>query len=174
MSIEKRGRNRLGRGKSRAEMHIRGQTKPWPPVMLCWVDMAHQCFHRVTILFWLAQDFPYFSNVSWPHRSLGVLSKLGQLVTLALVLYWAPCLTESQAPKPRQTLKGFQAEAVRWTLGGSSCYNSREVHLWFSTGRRASVLPALEGLALTLSLLSLVYLLGLRINLAFEDIQTWI
>lgn len=57
--------------------------------MLCWVDMAHQCCHRVTNLSWLAQDFPYFSNVSWPHRSLIVLSKLGQLVTLALVLCWA-------------------------------------------------------------------------------------
>lgn len=41
------------------------------------------------------------------------------------------------------------------------------------TGRRDAILPVLEGLALTLSLLSLVHLLGLRISLAFEDIQTW-
>lgn len=53
------------------------------------------------------------TNVSWPHGGLVVLSKLGQLVTLALVLCWAPCLTESQAPKLRQTLKGLQEEAVR-------------------------------------------------------------
>lgn len=52
------------------------------------------------------------TNVSWPNGSLVVLSKLGQLVTLPLALCWAPCLTESQAPKLRQTLKGLQEEAV--------------------------------------------------------------